>query len=201
MCPETSASPTAVHNQESPAAAVPNEVHAIFCGEINLINSQKLTNTLTLAINGGVTKVHLLFHSFGGFVGDGVFMYNLFSSLPIEVVIYNGGQVASAGVLAFLGAKERKTTAGGVFMIHRSQNPGQFGSAAKLKTVTDSLVLDDARSDAIFRKHLKLPKEVLDQFEHHDVNLSGEDGLKYGFVDEITNFSPPPGSKVYNALA
>jgi ATP-dependent protease ClpP protease subunit len=68
------------------AASVTPDVYAIFCGEVNFVNSQKLTNTLTIAINGGVQRIHLLFHSFGGYVGDGIYMYNLFRSLPIELI-------------------------------------------------------------------------------------------------------------------
>ncbi len=185
----------------TPAPAQPEEIYAIFCGDINFINSQKLANGLTAVMAAGVKRVHLLFHSFGGYVADGVFMYNLLKALPIEVIVYNGGQVASAGVLAFLGAKHRKTAANAVFMIHRTQNSAQSATAAKLKTITDSLILDDARSDSIFHECLKLPKEIWDQLAHHDVNFSGEDGVKFGFAEEVANFSPPVGTKVMNALA
>ena len=39
-------------------------------------------------------------------MGDGIFIYNLLKTTPLEITVYNSGQVASAGVLAFLGAKQ-----------------------------------------------------------------------------------------------
>jgi ATP-dependent Clp protease protease subunit len=176
------------------------ELYAIFCGEINQANTQKLAGGLTVVMANGVTKLHLLFQSWGGFVGDGVFIYNLLRALPIEVVMYNAGQVASAGVIAFLGGKQRKTTATGVFMVHRSHVSPQFATVEKLKVITESLVLDDARSEVILREHLNLPDDLWAQHKYSDVHLSGADGVKFGIADEIANFAPPVGVTVQNAL-
>ena len=92
---------------------LPAEVFAIFCGGIEQATAQKVVNSLTIAMGGKVKHVHLLFQSAGGYVGDGVFLYNLFRSIPIELTLYNVGQISSAGVVAYLGAKRRKTTKNG----------------------------------------------------------------------------------------
>ena len=42
------------------------EIYAIYCGDINQINAQKLVASLTGAMAMGVKRVHLLFHSWGG---------------------------------------------------------------------------------------------------------------------------------------
>src|ERR1700730_9450580 len=107
-------------------APPPEELYAIFCGEINQGNTQKLVQGLTTVHSMAVKHLHVLFHSWGGFVGDGVFIYNLLKDFPMEITLYNAGQVASAAVLAFLGAKNRKTTANAVFMIHRTSNTPNF---------------------------------------------------------------------------
>jgi ATP-dependent protease ClpP protease subunit len=73
--------------------AKPLDIYGIYCGEINQVNSQKLVNQLTLLINGGVKRLHLLFQSSGGFPGDAVFLYNTFRAIPLEVILYNAGQV------------------------------------------------------------------------------------------------------------
>lgn len=179
----------------------PENVYGIFCADINAANTQKLVNNLTLASSMGVKNVHLLFQSWGGYVGDGVFLYNLFRSFPIPVTVYNAGQVASAGVLAFLGAPHRKSTANAMFMIHKSQNTTQAVTLQRLQAIATSMILDDARIDAIFRERLKLPEEIWVQLMHHDVNISGDDGVKVGIADEIAEFSPPAGVKVFNAIA
>lgn len=200
MCPEIEPTqmpvPAVQPTQVQPIA----DVYAVFCGGIDFATSQKFANQLTGASANGVKRIHLLFHTVGGFVTDGIFMYNLLRALPIEVILYNGGQVASAGVLAFLGTKHRKAAPNSSFLIHRSHNSPQFATATKLQNITKSLILDDTQSDAIFKEHLKIPRKTWKQLDHLDVHISSEDALKFGLVDEIANFSPPPGAKVLNAL-
>jgi ATP-dependent Clp protease, protease subunit len=185
----------------APASTLPSEVYAIYCGDINQANGAKTVNSLTIAMGGKVKHVHLLFQSAGGYVGDGVFLYNLFRAVPIELTLYNGGQVSSAGAIAYLGAKRRKTTANASFMLHRSTNSPQFATATKLNHVAKSLVLDDQRTETIARKHINFPPELWIALEHHDVYVSGEEAVKFGIAHEIGEFSPPAGTQVFNLLA
>ena len=178
----------------------PEEIWAIYCGDINAANVAKLLQGLTNVTATGTKRVHLLFQSWGGFVGDGVFLYNVLKKLGIEVVLYNAGQVASAASLAFLGAHSRKATANSVFMIHRSTVPADRPGVDRLKAVTANLSIDDARVEEILRTHLKLPEELWTQFSYHDVYLTGTDAVSFGMADEIGEFSPPVGAKVLNAL-
>lgn len=176
------------------------EMWATYCGDIDAANTAKLMRGLMTVASQGTKKIHILFQSWGGFVGDGVFLYNSLKKLGIEVILYNAGQVASAATLVFLGAHGRKTTANAIFMIHKaSSNPNASG-VGKLKAVANNLDLDDARVEAILRAHLNLPEEMWTQFAYHDVYLSGADGVTYGMADEIAEFSPPVGIKVLNAL-
>src|ERR1700690_3651329 len=104
---------------------LPPEVYAVFCGGIEKATAQKIVNSLTIAIGGKVKHVHLLFQSAGGYVGDGVFLYNFFRSIPIELTLYNAGQISSAGVIAYLGGKARKTTTNATFMFNKCANNPQ----------------------------------------------------------------------------
>ena len=184
-----------------PSQQVPEEIWAIYCGDINAANTATLMKGLTVVSGGGTKRVHLLFQSWGGFVGDGVFLYNALKALPLELIFYNAGQVASAAVLAFLGATGRKTTANAVFMIHKGTNPTTVGAGVeRLKAVTANLAIDDNRIEEILRAHLELPIELWTQFDYHDVYLTGTDAVKYGLADEIAEFSPPAGVKILNAL-
>jgi ATP-dependent protease ClpP protease subunit len=160
----------------------PEEIWAVFCGDINAANVAKLVNGITTVGANGTKRIHLLFHSWGGFVGDGVFLYNALSKFPVEIILYNAGQVASAATLVFLGAKGRKTTSNAIFMIHKaSSNPNASG-VGKLKAVANNLDLDDSRVEAILRTHLNLPEEMWTQFAYHDVYLSGTDALNMGWL-------------------
>jgi ATP-dependent Clp protease, protease subunit len=184
---------------EKPKA--PEEIWCTFCGDIDAGNVAKLVKGLTTVGAQGTKKVHILFQSWGGYVGDGVFLYNSLKKLGVEVILYNAGQVASAATLAFLGAHGRKTTANAIFMIHKGANNPNASGTGKLKALAANLSLEDARIETILRDHLSLPEELWTQFNYHDVFLSGEDAVKYGMAEEVGEFSPPIGRNVLNALA
>ncbi len=128
------------------------------------------------------------------------FSINLFRSMPIELTLYNVGQLSSAAVVAYLGAKRRKTSAHATFMIHRSTNSTQFATASRLKQVTKFLVLDDARTESIDHAHTKLPPELWEELKFHDIYLSGEEAVDFGIATEIGEFEPPAGVQVFNLL-
>ncbi len=181
-------------------AAAPEEIWAIYCGDINAQNTGKLINGLINVGVNGAKRIHILFQSWGGFVGDGVFLYNSLRKLPVEVILYNAGQVASAASVAFLGARARKTTANAVFMIHKASYSPQGAGVDRLKAVAANLTIDDTRIEEILRAHLRLPDELWTQFQYHDVYLTGTDAVSYGMADDIGEFSPPAGARVLNAL-
>jgi ATP-dependent protease ClpP protease subunit len=180
--------------------ALPEHLYAIYCGGIEQANSQKVVNSLTIAMNNNVRHVHVLLQSAGGYISDGVFLYNLFRTVPIEITLYNGGQISSAGVIAYLGAANRVTGANATFMIHRSTNSPQFATATKLTHAAKSLVLDDDRCEGIIRSHVSLPQELWTEMKYHDIYLSGDEATQYGLATSIADFAPPPGTQVYNFL-
>ncbi len=177
---------------------LPKEVYGIFCGSVNQESAQKICNTLGIASNGGVERIHLLFQSIGGAVGDGIFLYNLFKTFPVEIVLYNMGQVSSIAAVAYLGAKGRKVSASATFMLHRSTNSSQSATAARLTAIAKSLTLDDERTDSILHEHLSFPTELWTQLEYHDTFLSAQEAVQFGLADEIRDFSPPLGTKVFS---
>jgi len=144
--------------------------------------------------------VHILLQSAGGYVGDGVFMYNLFRTIPLEVTLYNAGQISSAAVIAYLGAKYRKTNSRATFMIHRSSNSPLGAGSAKLQNLAKGLALDDERTEAILREHVHMPDELWTEMNYHNLNISGSEAVSYGIATEIAEFAPGH-SQVFNVLA
>lgn len=114
--------------------ATPVEVYASLVGRIDEASVQRITQNLSpgTAPTANISRLHVLFQSSGGIVGDGVFLYNYFRSFPIELIFYNSGTIASIGVVAFLGAQGRKASASATFMIHRTSYNSQAASAAVL---------------------------------------------------------------------
>jgi len=176
------------------------EVHAVFCGEINQNASHLIAKHLSMATVHKVPHLHLLLQSGGGSVSDGIFLYNLLHAMPIEITLYNAGRLASAAVVAYMGARRRKTTANATFMLHRSTQSAQWATATRLQHLATSVMLDDERIDKIFRERIELPDELWTELKYHDVYLSGTEAVEFGIADSIGEFSPPFGTRIFQMM-
>src|SRR5882672_2383880 len=113
---------------------LPPVVYATFSGEINQDSVARIIKGVT-SVMGQVTHLHVLFNSTGGFISDGICLYNFFRALTLDLTLYNGGSVSSIAAIAFLGAHHRKTSTYGTFMIHRSHSSPQGATASKLEDI------------------------------------------------------------------
>ena len=80
------------------------EVFAVFCGAINEAAVARIFNGVAAVTTNNVKRVHLLFQSSDGNVGDGVCLYNFFRAVSIPLSLYNIGSCVSIAALSFLGA-------------------------------------------------------------------------------------------------
>ena len=186
---------------QTPPAVPKVEVYATFSDNINQASVQRIFQNFGLASNptNNVERVHLLFQSTGGYVGDGICLYNFFRSLPVACTIYNVGSVQSIAVAAFLGVKDRKASTHAVFTLHRSTLAPQPTTAGGLEAFAKSLTLEDARTERIFREHIKMSDEQWEIWKGgHDIMLSAEQAIAVGLAREIGEFSPPLGVQVYS---
>ena len=181
----------------SPSPQLPSVVYAVFCSPIDQPSVQRIFSGMANASAQNVKEILVLFQSLGGGVGDGIALYNFFRALTTDLVLYNAAHVASAALIAYLGAKKRKTSAYATFGAHRTSSPALAFEAGKLKTTLESLLLDDQRTEAILRKHISIPEEKWTTLEHN-LWFSAEDAVKFGLADEIAEFAPPIGSKIFN---
>ncbi len=180
------------------APAVAPDVYAVFTGQIDANTVQRLFNSLTGAMGGGHTHIHLLFHSPGGAPSDGIALYNFFRGLTVDLTLYNVGSVASAAVTAYLGAKYRKTSKYGSFMLHKTFINPINATVDKLKNTSRSLLLDDTRTEAILKERTKLTPEQWEIRRTGDLWLSADDALAAGIATEIAEFAPPAGYRIFN---
>jgi ATP-dependent Clp protease protease subunit len=178
--------------------ALPPEVYGLFSDAINQASLQRIFNTAAVACKGGVRHAHILFQSVGGFVGDGIALYNFFRTIPIELTLYNAGSVQSIATVAFLAAAHRKVSANGSFQIHLSAGPPLAATLAQIEGIAEGIQVDDARTEAILRKHLRLSDEEWTQLVRRGLTFGASASVDRGFADEIAEFSPPPGTEVFN---
>jgi ATP-dependent Clp protease protease subunit len=177
---------------------LPEDVYGIFAGNIDQLAIQKIASTLNIATGGGAKRVHLIFQTSGGNIGDGICLFNYLRTIPLELTLYNVGCVASIGVIAFLGATRRKASTYANFMIHRSYANAPIGATSdRLHAVANSLVLDDERTEALLHKHLKISADHWAIHKIADLWLSSTEALEAGLIDEIGEFAPPKGAPIF----
>ena len=176
------------------------DVYVAFAGSIDQVGVQKLIRHAHEAQGVGVQRVHMLFHSSGGTGADGICLYNFFRALPFELILYNTGQVSSAAVWAYLGAVQRKTSTYATFILHRAYFNVQGATADRTQAMTKGLIIEDQRTEALMRQHLRLSE---DQWKIHsvtDLYLSAQDAVEIGLATEIAEFAPPMGTRVFSVF-
>jgi ATP-dependent Clp protease, protease subunit len=181
----------------TPPAPQPQEVYAVFCDAVNQESVKRLSASLSFASQNNIGHVHLLLQSTGGTVSDGVCLYNIFKALPIDLTVYNCGSVMSVAAVAFLGASKRKTSARATFMLHRTTASPQSAHAGRLHSIAESVILDDQRTESILKSHLNLSPDEWSRLDKQELWFSADEAVKAGFADEIGEFGPPTGSKLY----
>jgi ATP-dependent protease ClpP protease subunit len=181
----------------APQLQVPKHVYGLFAGPIDQQAVQRIANALILAVNNGVETIHLLFQTNGGVVPDGVCLYNLFKSIPLDIALYNVGSIASIGVIAYLGADHRKSCTNATFMIHKTYFSPIGATANRLLAAADAAFIDDQRIEGILHSHITLPQEKWDIHKLADLWLTANEALTAGLATEIANFDPPSGTQLF----
>jgi ATP-dependent Clp protease protease subunit len=113
-------------------------------------------------------------------------------------VVYNAGSVQSIAAIAFLGAKVRKVSAHGAFMLHSAGMGQTVTSAAVLESISQCIAIDNARIRAILREHVTLTAKQWEALDYMDLHFSAEESVANGIAQEIGEFLPPKGSKLYS---
>jgi ATP-dependent Clp protease protease subunit len=176
---------------------LPKQIYGFFAGPIDQQAVQRVCSGLMAAINGGVEEIHMLFQSSGGIVGDGIFIYNIFQTAPVDIILYNAGTVASIGVLAYLGADKRRTTRNATFMIHRTSFSPVGATSDRLQAAANAAALDDQRTEQILHDSVTLSQEKWDVHKVADLWLSADEALNAKIATEIADFAPPMGSQLF----
>lgn len=168
-----------------------------FTGPIEPSGVGRLAGALNSAVNAGVARVHLAFSSNGGYVADGVYLYNHIRALPLELVLYNTGSVSSIAVSVFLAAQERYCSTHAMFMIHPTTMGHSDGmSARRLQSTLDAALADDDRTDNILRERSRIPADVLASRRHSEIHIAPAQAVAYGLVHAVREFTLPKGHQI-----
>ena len=166
-------------------------------GDVNNDMVQRVFGAVADMSARGISTAHLLLQSHGGFISDGLCLYNFLSNLPIRFVTYNAGAVASIAVTVFLAGRQRHASSTARFMVHKSHASPQGGARPDaLRIIADGLKADDRRTEAILRRFVRLTDSQWAVHAHSDLHLTAEAALDAGMIDAIADFSPPHGAVI-----
>jgi len=168
-----------------------------YTGAIDSEGVGRIASALNNAVNNVFDEVHLSFSSLGGYVSDGIYLYNHIRSLPLNVVVHNVGSVSSIAVAVFVAAHERYCSPHAMFMIHPTVMPSQEGmTSERLQSSLNAALADDTRTENILRERAAIPEEILVARRFKDVYITPKEAVIYGLVHAVKDFSLPRGNQI-----
>jgi ATP-dependent protease ClpP protease subunit len=168
-----------------------------YTGGIDSAGVSRIAAALNSAVNAGADEVHLCISSMGGYVADGIYLYNHMRALPLRVTVHNVGSVSSIAVSVFLAADKRYCSSHAMFMIHPTVIPSSEGmSAERLQSALDAALADDTRTENILRERARIPDQLLAERRTKDVHIDPKQAAEYGIVHGVCEFALPRGQQI-----
>ena len=177
----------------------PNDAWFTLSGDVNSDMVHRVFEAVSGMSVSGIETAHVLLQSNGGYVSDGLCMYNFLSNAPVKFVMYNAGAVASIAVILFLAGSRRYASETARFMVHKSHataSPGARPDA--LNIIVEGLRADDARTESILRKHIELTPEQWAIHQYSDLHLTSRDAKVARMIADVADFAPPRGVIIRN---
>jgi ATP-dependent Clp protease, protease subunit len=171
--------------------------HFGFTGLISSDNVTKICAALNHAVNNSFDSVYLCFSSLGGYVADGIYLYNHIRALPIPVTMHNTGSVSSIAVAGFVSAERRYCSPHAMFMIHPTALPMQENmTSTRAQAVLNGALADDDRTETILRERASIPDDILAGRRTRDIFIAPDQAFAYGLVHGVSEFTLPRGNQI-----
>ena len=168
-----------------------------FTGLIEPGSATQIAGAFNTAVNNSYDEIYLCFSSSGGYVADGLYLYNYIRSLPAKVVIHNTGTVASIATVVYVAADERYCSEHGMFMVHPTEIPQQGNIRSEtLQSLLDGALTDDRRTENILRQRTAIPDDILAARLYKDVHIRPDEAVEFGLANAVCEFSLPRGNQV-----
>jgi ATP-dependent Clp protease protease subunit len=174
----------------------PKEVYATLARPIDGPGIHHAFNFYASMQRKGVSIVHLLIQSDGGFVRDGIALHGYLKNLPIQTNTYNLGNVASIAVAVFLAGQVRRAAKNSAFMIHKATNSFQFPMKADF--IRERAVVLERDDQAIETTHTSIPDSDWVKYPTVDLTFGAQEAKEFGLIHEIADFTPPRDCELYN---
>jgi ATP-dependent protease ClpP protease subunit len=181
----------------APAAA--RWLRVSFSGPIDSVGAGRLCSACNSAVNDGFAGLDVAFNSPGGYVADGVFLFNYVRALPIPVRFHNLGTVASIAAVVFCAGSGNTCAPNSLFLIHPVvTSPTGSISTEPWRGMLEYSLADEERIDNILAERTRIPADLLARRRTHDVMIAPEKALEFGLVEAVAPFALAPGEQLFN---
>lgn len=136
-------------------------------------------------------EIHLHINSFGGYVFDGIAIYNLLKAHSAKVTAFVDGIAASAASVIVMAADKIVMPANTMLMIHCAHTIA-WGNAAQLHKEAEALEKIDAAVRASYQSRFMGTEAELIALLESEAWLTAPEAKALGLCDEVIDETPPP---------
>ena len=131
-------------------------------------------------------EISLYINSPGGYVSDGLAIYDTMQFVQCDIATYCIGQAMSMGALLLAAGTpgKRFILPHGRVMLHQPSG-GVGGTAADIERHAEEMLKIRREMNEIFAQHTKQPVERIEQDSDRDFFLDAPSAKEYGIVDEV----------------
>jgi len=131
-------------------------------------------------------EISLYINSPGGYVSDGLAIYDTMQFISCDIATYCIGQAMSMGALLLAAGAEGKRfiLPHARVMLHQPSG-GVGGTAADIERHAEEILKLRHEMNEIFAKHTGQPLERIEQDSDRDFFLNAQEAKAYGLVDEV----------------
>ena len=174
-----------------------------FPAEISPQTTETLIAVLGEQANKKVDEVYLMLPTPGGFVANGLNLYNVLRAFPFKLIIHNVGNVDFIGNAIFLAGVERYACPHSTFMFHGvgfDIKTGQRFEEKSLRESSGSLLQDQRRIGDIIRQHTNLDARKIRNLFREARTKDADYAKSVGIVHEIRDVKIPPGDPIISLV-
>ena len=131
-------------------------------------------------------EISLYINSPGGYVSDGMAIYDTMQFIKCDIATYCIGQAMSMGALLLAaGTKDKRfILPHGRVMLHQPSG-GAGGTAADIERHAEEIVKLRGEMNEIFAQHTGQPVDRIEEDSDRDFYLNATEAKEYGLVDEV----------------
>lgn len=144
----------------------------------------RLQNTKNMLGDCFDPTIYLRIKSSGGDLFAVLSTIDLIPTLKSKVHTHVDGYVASAGTFISL-MGQRRTMGKHAFLLIHQLSSGVIGKFSEMEDEMENCTAIMKLIKAFYKEHTKIPMKKLDELLKKDLNLSAQECLQYGIVDEI----------------